>query len=142
MSKNPTATGSITVSTIDTNIGSAFIEICVPLARKDTRSGVINGDNIVDTVVIPTENATSPPQRYDMIFDDTPPGQQPTRMSPSAIPSGSPSTFEMPNAKNGIIRYCAIAPTHISNGLCASILKSCVVSVRPMLNIMIPIIID
>ena len=142
MSKNPTATGSITVSTIDTNIGSALIEICVPLARKDTRSGVINGDNIVDTVVIPTENATSPPQRYDMIFDDTPPGQQPTRMSPSAIPSGSPSTLEIPNAKNGIIRYCAIAPTHISNGLCASILKSCVVSVRPMLNIMIPIIID
>ena len=28
---------------IDTNIGSALIETCVPLARNDTRSGVING---------------------------------------------------------------------------------------------------
>ena len=56
-------TGKITVSTIDTNIGSALIEICVPLARSDTKNGVINGERIVDTVVIPTEKATSPPQR-------------------------------------------------------------------------------
>ena len=45
---------------IDTNIGSALIETCVPLARNDTRSGVINGESNVETVVIPTENATSP----------------------------------------------------------------------------------
>ena len=55
MSKNPIATGKITVSTIETNIGSALIEICAPLARYDTRSGVINGERIVDTVVIPTK---------------------------------------------------------------------------------------
>ena len=42
----------------------------------------------------------------------------------------------------GIIRYCASAPTQISNGLCARILKSCVVSVRPILNIIIPMMID
>ena len=119
-----------------------MIEICVPLARSDTRSGVINGESNVDTVVIPTENATSPPQRYDMIFDETPPGQQPTSISPRPIASESPRTFVIPNAKNGIIRYCAIAPTHISNGLFANILKSCVVSVSPMLNIIMPIIID
>ena len=77
----------------------------------------------MDTVVIPTENATSPPQRYDMILDDTPPGQQPTRMSPSAMPAGRCSTFVSANARNGIIRYCASAPTQISNGLCARILK-------------------
>ena len=64
---------------IDTNIGSAFIETCVPLASNDTRSGVINGESNVETVVIPTENATSPPQRYDIMFEETPPGQQPTR---------------------------------------------------------------
>lgn len=83
----------ITVSTIETNIGSALIEICAPLARYDTRSGVINGERIVDTVVIPTEKATSPPQRYDMIFEETPPGQHPTSISPSPIPSESPRTF-------------------------------------------------
>ena len=66
---------------IDTNIGSALIETCVPLASNDTRSGVINGESNVETVVIPTENATSPPQRYDIIFEETPPGQQPTRIS-------------------------------------------------------------
>ena len=93
---NPIATGRITVSTIETNIGSALIEICAPLARYDTRSGVINGERIVDTVVIPTEKATSPPQRYDMIFEETPPGQHPTSISPSPIPSESPRTFVIP----------------------------------------------
>lgn len=73
---------------VDTNIGRPLIVICVPLARKDTNSGVMTGESNVDTVVIPTENATSPPHRYDMIFEDTPPGQHPTRISPSAIPSG------------------------------------------------------
>ena len=48
---------------IDTNIGSPLIVICVPLASKDTMSGVITGETSVDTVVIPTENATSPPHR-------------------------------------------------------------------------------
>ena len=38
---------------IDTNIGSPLIVICVPLASKDTISGVITGETSVDTVVIP-----------------------------------------------------------------------------------------
>ena len=77
-----------------------------------------------------------------MILEDTPPGQQPTKISPSAIPSGRCNNFVSANARNGMIRYCAIAPTQISNGRCASILKSSVVSVRPMLNMMTPMIID
>ena len=56
-------TGRITVSMIDTNIGSPLIVICVPLARNDTISGVMTGETSVETVVIPTENATSPPHR-------------------------------------------------------------------------------
>ena len=63
MSKNPTATGKITVSIMDTNIGNPLIEICVPLASSETISGVITGESNVETVVIPTENATSPPHR-------------------------------------------------------------------------------
>lgn len=48
---------------IETNIGRPWIVILAPLARRETISGVITGERIVDTVVIPTENATSPPQR-------------------------------------------------------------------------------
>ena len=81
-----------------------MIEICVPLASNDTRSGVITGESNVETVVIPTENATSPPHRYDIIFDETPPGQQPTRISPSAIPSGRFNAFVSANARNGMIK--------------------------------------
>ena len=51
-------------------------------ANHHTSSGVISGANSVDAVVIPTEKATSPRQRKDMILLDTPPGQQPTRMIP------------------------------------------------------------
>ena len=46
-------------------------------------NGVITGERIVEAVVIPTEKATSPPQRYDITFDETPPGQHPTRIKPS-----------------------------------------------------------
>ena len=76
------------------------------------------------------------------MFDDTPPGQHPTRISPRAIPVGRWSSFVMKNAKNGMIKYWAIAPMQISNGLCARILKSSVVRVSPMLNMMTPIMID
>ena len=48
---------------MDTNIGNPLIEICVPLASSETISGVITGESSVETVVIPTENATSPPHR-------------------------------------------------------------------------------
>ena len=48
---------------MDTNIGIALIEIVAPLARNATIKGVISGDTNVDTVVIPTENATSSPQK-------------------------------------------------------------------------------
>ena len=41
-----------------------------------------------------------------------------------------------------MIKYCAMAPIQMSNGLCARILKSSVVRVRPMLNMIIPMIID
>ena len=54
--------------------------------RSAVRSGVITGASSVETVVMPTEKATSPLQRKDIRFDETPPGQQPTRMSPTPTP--------------------------------------------------------
>ena len=55
--------------------------------------GVITGERSVETVVIPTEKATSPPQRYDMILEETPPGQHPTRINPNAIAGERLRTF-------------------------------------------------
>lgn len=46
----------------------------------------MTGAMSVETVVIPTENATSPLHKKLMIFEDTPPGQQPTRTSPNVKP--------------------------------------------------------
>ena len=54
--------------------------------------GVISGAARVETGVIPTENATSPLQRKLMMLDDTPPGQQPTRISPTPTAFGNPIT--------------------------------------------------
>ena len=48
---------------MEINIGNALMEIFAPLANRETISGVIIGERIVDTVGIPTEKATSPPQR-------------------------------------------------------------------------------
>ena len=48
---------------METNIGKALICTVAPLAKSETRSGVITGASIVDAVVIPTEKATSPWQR-------------------------------------------------------------------------------
>ena len=48
----------MTVSIMETNIGIPLIVICVPLASRDTRRGVATGERRVETVVIPTENAT------------------------------------------------------------------------------------
>ena len=75
---------------IDRNIPIASTSISLPESQS-TRSGVATGASSVEAVVIPTEKATSPRQRNDMMFEETPPGQHPTRISPAAIPGGSRS---------------------------------------------------
>ena len=65
-------------------------------ASHSVRSGVMTGDASVETVVRPTENATSPLQRKLMMFDETPPGQHPTRISPTPTSRGSPSPRTSP----------------------------------------------
>ena len=74
---------------------AALTSILAP-AKNSTIIGVMSGDKSVDAVVIPTENGTSPWHRYDMIFDDTPPGQHPTRINPTAISLGSLKIVEIP----------------------------------------------
>ena len=85
-------TGSTTASTIETNMPAAGTSMRSP-ANRSTIIGVMIGASSVEAVVIPTEKGTSPPQRNDMIFDEMPPGEQPTRISPTAISSGRRNTF-------------------------------------------------
>lgn len=119
------------------NIPSASTSIDCP-ARNSTIRGVTIGASSVDTVVIPTENATSPWHKKLMILLDTPPGQQPTRMIPADRYGLSPNNLERPNATKGITVNCAIVPNRISVGRRRRILKSSVERVHPIVSIMMP----
>ena len=120
-----------------------MIVICVPLASSETISGVITGEmqcgyrchSYGKCYISATQI------RHDI-------GGYTTRTTAYKDQTKCDSirklqrTFVSANARNGMIRYCAIAPIQISKGLCARILKSSVVSVSPMLNMMIPMMID
>ncbi len=80
---SPIATGIMVTINIDLNIPSASTSTFSP-ARCSIRRGVIRGARSVVTVVIPTENATSPLQRKLIMLEETPPGQHPTSRSPTA----------------------------------------------------------
>ncbi len=73
-----------------------------------------------------------------MMLLETPPGQHPTRMSPAAMPRGSPQKCTSRNATSGMMVYCAQAPMKISSGLRASMRKSSGRSVMPMVSITTP----
>ena len=57
-------------------------------ARSHVIIGVRKGASRVDVAVIPTDRARSPFARYVITLDAVPPGQQPTRITPSAKSSG------------------------------------------------------
>ena len=94
-STNPRATGRIVTKRMDVNIPTASTSTLSP-ASHSVRSGVITGAASVETVVRPTENATSPLQRKVMMFEETPPGQHPTRISPTPTAFGNPSPYTSP----------------------------------------------
>ena len=119
------------------NIPTASTSTSVP-ASQSTSRGVTKGAKRVDTVVIPTEKATSPLQRKLMILLDTPPGQHPTRIMPVARYGLSPKTRVKAHATSGIMEYCATAPIQMSMGRLISTLKSSRVSVQPIVSIMMP----
>ncbi|MNE90142.1 hypothetical protein D3C80_1876240 [compost metagenome] len=73
------------------------------LANSQTRNGVMMGAASVVTEVQATESATSPFDRYVMTFDDVPPGQQPTRMTPAATSGGMGMIIVRPTASSGMM---------------------------------------
>ena len=69
------------------------------------RSGVINGARMVDTAVMPTDSATSPPAIKVMTLEEVPPGQHPTRMTPTASSAGRLNNLHKTSPARGMIRY-------------------------------------
>ena len=86
-------------------------------ASTYAKDGVASGATSVDTIVIPTDNATSPPAIYVITLLAVPPGQHPTRITPSARSSGNFNTTARIHARNGMTVYCARHPMSISFGL-------------------------
>ena len=54
---------------------------------------------------MPTEKGTSPLHKNDIIFDETPPGQHPTKTNPILISFGNPSKVPTVYANSGITVY-------------------------------------
>ena len=142
LAKKPAVTGiSVTISMLR-NIPTASTSTCSP-ASHSTSSGVTTGASRVEAVVIPTEKATSPLQRYDMILLDTPPGQHPTSIMPTITGFGItmpryPTPTVSVHAISGMSEYCAQVPISMSHGRAASTFMSCMVSVSPMVSMINP----
>ena len=107
-------------------------------ANHHTSSGVISGASRVEAVVIPTEYATSPRHRYDIMLLETPPGQHPTSIMPIERYGLRLNIMESPHAIIGISVYCANAPMRMSNGRRNSSLKSSTLSVSPIVSMIMP----
>ena len=88
LARKPSVTGRRVTMRMLRNMPRASTSTCSP-ASHNTSNGVIIGASRVEAVVIPTEKATSPRQRNDMMLLDTPPGQQPTSMMPTMTGFGT-----------------------------------------------------
>ena len=92
----------------------------------------------MEAIVIPTESATSPPAIYVITLLAVPPGQQPTRITPSASSVGSFKIIQRVQAISGMIVYCDTNPISTSFGLENTTLKSSIRIVSPIPNIATP----
>ena len=83
----PTAIGISTIWQIDQNMlnGSILIHWC---AKSQISAGVTSGARIVVQLVMVTDRAVSPRARNVITFDAVPPGQQPTKITPTAMSGG------------------------------------------------------
>ncbi|SPU05511.1 Uncharacterised protein [Bacillus spizizenii] len=75
------------------------------LANSIIKTGVKTGANKVEIVVTATERAVFPFAKNVMTLEAVPPGQQPTRITPTAISAGRCSPNERPKATSGMMVY-------------------------------------
>ena len=69
-------------------------------------------------------------------FDAVPPGQQETRIKPTANSGGKFINVAIPQPKNGMIRNCNPTPIRTGRGDLATVLKSSKFNVIPIPSIM------
>ena len=130
----PNAIGSITTCTIDIIIAENETDNHSP-ANHNVSNGVTSGANNVEAIVIDTDSATSPRAKYVITFDDVPPGQVPTNITPTASSAGKSNAFAISHANIGIIVNCANTPINTSRGRFNTNRKSSGLSVMPIPNI-------
>ena len=85
-----------------------------------------------------TDSATSPRARKVITLDAVPPGQQPTRITPTATSGGNCSPLASNHASPGMMMNWPSTPMTTSMGRLATSLKSSLDSVRPMPNMIRP----
>ena len=105
------------------------------LNNKYVIAGVNIGASIVEMLVIPTDNATSPCAKKLITLEDVPPGHVPTNTKPTNNASSILNNFPNTNANNGIIVNCDKHPMITFLGCLNTITKSSGFIVSPIPNI-------
>ena len=103
--------------------------------KKYVIAGVNIGASIVEMLVIPTDNATSPCAKKLITLEDVPPGHVPTNTKPTNNASSILNNFPNTNANNGIIVNCDKHPMITFLGCLNTITKSSGFIVSPIPNI-------
>ncbi|MCY1179339.1 hypothetical protein D9M73_197330 [compost metagenome] len=88
--------------------------------------------------VMATDNARSPLASQVMTLEDVPPGQQPTRITPTAIWAGKAKAWHSNQAMPGMMTNCATTPRATRQGWRDTSAKSSSLRVRPMPNMIRP----
>ncbi|MNN68265.1 hypothetical protein D3C81_1839620 [compost metagenome] len=85
-------------------------------ASNQIKAGVSSGARRVVTAAMATDNARSPRASQVITFDDVPLGQQPTRITPTAISGGKWNAWQSNHATPGMITKCATTPKATRHG--------------------------
>ncbi|MNF75343.1 hypothetical protein D3C84_574070 [compost metagenome] len=107
-------------------------------ASSQIRAGVSSGARRVVTAAMATDSARSPRASQVITFDEVPLGQQPTRITPTAISGGKWNAWQSNHATPGMITKWATTPKATRHGWRATSAKSSSLRVRPMPNITSP----
>ena len=134
---SPASIGISITFTIDLNIKNKDTSTHFP-AKRYTSAGVRNGARRVETIVIPTDKGTSPSAIYVITLLAVPPGQHPTRITPSARSEFKLNIRAIIQADKGITVYWMIHPIAIYFGWNKIFLKSSAFIVIPIPNIAAP----
>ena len=92
----------------------------------------------VEIKVIVTEKATFKLDKYAITFDAVPPGQQETKINPTAKKSGNWKILDIAHPKKGITENWINTPRIVHRGFLNRVLKSLIFRVNPIPSIMIP----